>query len=84
LQRLMMKLQGCWLSMGLWNCWIIDFVYFTTDIVSEYKFNLFLLCFLAFWFLTINHAHDANYHLLFVFFVFVERAISWKEKIVLE
>jgi hypothetical protein len=55
LQRLMMKLQGCWLSMGL-NCWIIDFVYFTTDIVSEYKFNLFLLCFLAFWFLTINHA----------------------------
>jgi hypothetical protein len=41
---------------GSWNCWIIDFVYFTTDIVSEYKFNLFLLCFLAFWFLTINHA----------------------------
>jgi hypothetical protein len=43
LQRLMMKLQGCWLSMGLWNCWVIDFVYYTTDIVSENKFNLFLL-----------------------------------------
>jgi hypothetical protein len=28
LQRLMMKLQGCWLSMGLWNCWVIDFVYY--------------------------------------------------------
>jgi hypothetical protein len=49
----------------------------------EYKFNLFLLCFLAFWFLTINHAAMRT-RTCFCVFVFVERAISWKEKIVLE
>jgi hypothetical protein len=38
LQRLMMKLQGCWLSMGLWNCWLL-ILFITTDIVSENKFN---------------------------------------------
>jgi hypothetical protein len=46
----------------------------------EYKFNLFLLCFLAFWFLTINHAAMRTAIPLCVFFVFVERAISWKKK----
>jgi hypothetical protein len=35
---------------------VIDFVYYTTDIVSGKQVQFILLCFLAFWFLTINHA----------------------------
>jgi hypothetical protein len=78
-------------SVSWWNykdagwAWVFGIVgllilFITTDIVSEYKFNLFLLCFLAFWFLTINHAAMRTAIPLCVFFVFVERAISWKKK----
>jgi hypothetical protein len=63
------------LSMGLWNCWVIDFVYYTTDIVSGKQVQFILLCF-AFWFLTINHAAMRTAIPFCVFLVFVECAIS--------
>jgi hypothetical protein len=45
----------------------------------EYKFNLFLLCFLAFWFLTINHAAMRTAYLLLCILCLCWRAISWEK-----
>jgi hypothetical protein len=72
----MMKLQGCWLSMGLWNCWIIDFVYFTTDIVSGIQVQFILTVFSSVLVSNDKPCRDANCHTCFLYSVFVERAIS--------